>query len=504
MMNNILEYLEKTVKEVPDKTAFKGGGTEYTFRQLVDVSRSIGTVLAARDVRKKPVAVYMKKHPDMIVSFFGVLQAGAFYIPIDEEMPAHRIQYILESIAPEVVICDDSTLENAKKLCTRSEVLYFKDICGLPADDAVLAEIRSRALDIDPMYVVFTSGSTGTPKGVTACHRSVIDYVETLSETLGFSRDTVFGNQAPLYFDAHLKDVYPTLKFGSTTCLIPKELFMFPVKLMEFLNENRVNTICWVVSALSMVSAFGTFKTIKPEYVHTVAFGGEVFQIKQFNAWREALPNASFTNLYGPTEATGFSCWYKVDREFVPGEVIPIGRPFRNTEVLLIKEDGTEAKDGEPGEMCIRGTAVTLGYFRNPEKTAESFVQNPLNDSWPEIIYKTGDIAMKNERGELVFLSRKDYQIKHMGHRIELGEIEAIVSNLDAIKSVCCIFDDERKKIVLYYTGDIEKGELSAKLKELMPRYMLPNSLIPLDTMPFTATGKIDRNLLKKRYMEGK
>ena len=154
--------------------------------------------------------------------------------------------------------------------------------------------------------------------------------------------------------------------------------------------------------------------------------------------------------------------------------------------------------------MCIRGTAVTLGYFRNPEKTAESFVQNPLNDSWPEIIYKTGDIAMKNERGELVFLSRKDYQIKHMGHRIELGEIEAIVSNLDAIKSVCCIFDDERKKIVLYYIGDIEKGELSAKLKELMPRYMLPNSLIPLDTMPFTATGKIDRNLLKKRYMEGK
>ncbi|MBQ2041757.1 MAG: AMP-binding protein, partial [Firmicutes bacterium] len=137
-MNNILEYLEKTVKEVPDKTAFKGGGTEYTFRQLVDVSRSIDTVLAARDVRKKPVAVYMKKHPDMIVSFFGVLQAGAFYIPIDEEMPAHRIQYILESIAPEVVICDDSTLENAKKLCTRSEVLYFKDICGLPADDAAL------------------------------------------------------------------------------------------------------------------------------------------------------------------------------------------------------------------------------------------------------------------------------------------------------------------------------------------------------------------------------
>ena len=116
-MNNILEYLENTVKEVPDKTAFKGGGTEYTFRQLYDISRSIGTVLAARNVRKKPVAVYMKKHPDMIVSFLGVLQAGAFYIPLDEEMPANRIQYILGSIAPDVVICDDSTAENARKLC---------------------------------------------------------------------------------------------------------------------------------------------------------------------------------------------------------------------------------------------------------------------------------------------------------------------------------------------------------------------------------------------------
>ena len=162
----------------------------------------------------------------------------------------------------------------------------------------------------------------------------------------------------------------------------------------------------------------------------------------------------------------------------------------------------TLAEQGETGEICVRGTSVTLGYYNNPEKTKESFVQNPLNKNYPEIIYRTGDLAKRNEQGELIFLSRKDDQIKHMGHRIELGEIEAVAALIDGIRSVCCVFNPNKNKIGLYYVGDPEELTLKAELKNRLPRYMLPHAVVSLPEMPYTPNGKVDRSLLKKRYME--
>ena len=276
---------------------------------------------------------------------------------------------------------------------------------------------------------------------------------------------------------------------------------MFPIKLVEFLNEHKINTVCWVVSALTMISAFRTFEKVKPEHLHTVAFASEVFPIKQFNLWRTALPNARFINLYGPTETTGICCYYEVDREFGLEESLPIGRPFRNTEILLLDENDKLAGPGQQGEICVRGTRLTLGYYRNPEVTAKAFVQNPLNDLYPELIYRTGDIGKYNDRGELVFLSRKDFQIKHMGHRIELGEIEVITNMHDDVKSACCIFEPEKKKIVLYYVGDIDPKDMTAYIKDKLPRYMVPHVIRQLENMPLTPNGKIDRNLLKQMYV---
>ena len=163
-------------------------------------------------------------------------------------------------------------------------------------DKEKLDKVRRTALDTDPLYVLFTSGSTGMPKGVVGHHRGVIDYIDQLSAVLDFDKESVFGNQAPLYFDACMKDIYPTLKFGATTWLIPHELFLFPVRLVEYLNVHKINTICWVVSALTMISAFGTFKEVVPEYLRTVAFGSEVFPIRQFNLWKRTLPQVRFTD----------------------------------------------------------------------------------------------------------------------------------------------------------------------------------------------------------------
>ena len=361
-----------------------------------------------------------------------------------------------------------------------------------------MSNIRNNQIDTDAIYVVFTSGSTGVPKGVSACHRSVIDYTETLSCALSFNENNIFGNQTPLYFDAPLKEIMPTLKFGATTYFIPKKLFMFPIKLVEYLNENKINTICWVVSALTMISAFGVFDKLKPIYLTTVAFGSEVFPIKQFNIWKQALPEAVFYNLYGPTEATGMSCYWKADRELDEGEAIPIGRPFKNTRILLINAEGKQVAANETGEIYICGTCVTLGYYANSEKTAEAFVQNPLNFSYRDIVYKTGDLARYNEHGELVFVSRRDYQIKHMGHRIELGEIEAAADTVPGVARACCIYDKEKKKIKMFYVGTVSEADLMAYLKEYIPRYMLPNTLLKLEQLPLTANGKLDRLALSQ------
>ena len=499
MQKNVLEYLEQTVVRVPDKTAYSDGTDSLSFREVYDGARAIGSFLLREGHARKPVVVFMKKHPNAIMAFYGVLYSGCYYVPLDEEMPQYRIQLIFDTLAPEVVICDAETIGLAEKygLCGRHYL--FEEMAAASVDEERLLAVRQRQISTDPIYVVFTSGSTGVPKGVVACHRSVIDYIEQLSEILQVSEDTVFGNQAPLYFDACLKELYPTLKFGATAYLIPKGLFMFPIKLVEFIREHRINTVCWVASALSLISGFRVLDKLIPDTLHTIAFGSEVFPVKQYEQWKRALPDARFINLYGPTETTGMCCYFEVDREFGPDEVIPIGRPFPNREVLLLTEDGKEAPAGEPGEICIRGNALTLGYYNAPDKTAEAFVQNPLNSHYPELIYRTGDLAKYNERGELVFVSRKDYQIKHMGHRIELAEIELSVNRMEHVELSCCVYDREREKIVLYYVGSALPKEVTAYLKECLPRYMIPNMIEALEQMPLTANGKIDRVLLKSR-----
>ena len=501
---NVLEYLEHTVKRLPDKVAYSNESEGLTFAEVYHDSRAIGSYLNSKGYYGEPVVVFMKKHPKAIAAFYGCVYGGNYYVPIDEEMPRFRIDLIFDNLRPKVMICDESTQEMAKTFDFDGELLIYDEVSQSPINEDALAQIRDKQLDTDPIYIVFTSGSTGVPKGVVACHRSVIDYIENLSEVLEFNEDTRFANQTPLYFDACLKELYPTLKFGASTVIVPKSLFMFPVKLVEFLNEHKVNTVCWVVSALTMISSFKTFDKVVPEYLHTVAFGSEVFPIKQFKIWKETLPNAKFTNLYGPTETTGMCCYYKVNRDFELDEVMPVGRPFHNTEIILLNDENKRAAQGEVGEICVRGTSLTLGYYHNFEKTNEVFVQNPLNDRYPELIYRTGDLGKFNEFGELVFVSRKDYQIKHMGHRIELGEIEVNVNMMEGISTSCCVYDKEKEKIVLYYVGDLEVKDVVSILKDKLPRYMIPNKVEKLDQMPLTANGKIDRVFLKNKYQETK
>jgi non-ribosomal peptide synthetase component F len=246
-----------------------------------------------------------------------------------------------------------------------------------------------------------------------------------------------------------------------------------------------------------MITAFGVLDDPPTTYLKIVGFGGEVFPIKQYRKWKKALPDVRYINLYGPTETTGVSMYYEIDRDFEDDEAIPLGKPFENVDIFLLDENN---KETDEGEICMRGTCVTLGYYQDPERTSQAFVQNPLNSRYPEIIYKTGDIARRNERGELVFVSRKDFQIKHMGHRVELGEIELAACALDDRMQCACIFNKETEHIIMCYVGSLDEKELRDRLKKKVQRHMVPNKFVRLENLPLNQNNKVDRKKLQELY----
>lgn len=507
MKANVTYWLDETAKRFPDKTAYADEKKEITFGELRLQARAIACELTARGLFKKPVAIFLEKGVDVLVSFMGAAYSCNFYSPIDVDMPGSRVNKILEVLEPSVVITTAALREVFSAYDYRGDFLLLEEILAPdgrcktvePEREAALEAARRRGIDTDLLYVLFTSGSTGVPKGVTINHRAVIDYIDWVTETFAVTEKDSFGNQAPFYFDNSILDIYSALKTGATTYIIPKKLFAQPVLLLEYLKEKRINTIFWVPSALIVVAKLKAFRNVDlSDTLKRVLFCGEVMPNKQLNVWRKFLPDVQYANLYGPTEITDACTCYIVDREFSDEEPLPIGLPMPNTDILVLNDKDELVKGEESGELCVRGTSLSMGYYKNPEKTKEAFVQNPLNQAVPELIYRTGDIVKYNERGEIIYLSRKDFQIKHMGHRIELGEIETAVSSLEEISLCCCLYDEKRQKIVLFIEEELDKAYVNEKISRLVPEYMLPNKLIRVEKMPINANGKIDRVKLKE------
>lgn len=498
MQRTVIDWVEEAAKRYPNKKAIVCDEQYITYEELVIRTKRIATNIIKKGIEKKPIPILIDRNIDSIIAFFAVIYSGNYYVPIDSTLPYKRIETILNTLNQYKVII--KTTEKVPNELQDTFSISELDIGEI--DFNKIATIQEKVIDTDPLYIIFTSGSTGVPKGVIVSHHSVIDLIDNFVYEFGFDEKNIFGNQAPFDFDVSVKDIYSTIKTAGTMVIIPKIMFITPKKIVDYLNTNHVNTIIWAVSALRIIENFKVFKNNKPHYLRNIMFSGEVMPVKVLNYWKEYIPEAVYVNLYGPTEITCNCTFYIVDKEYKDDESIPIGKAFKNTEIILLNENNEKCAMEEAGEICVRGSSLALGYFGNTIKTKEAFCINPLNENYEEKIYRTGDIGKYDKKGNLYFLARKDDQIKHMGHRIELGEIEGVVNAIENVDMACCIYHSKEEKIYLFYQSEKEcTKEILNYLSTKLPKYMFPNVLIYVEKIPLSKHGKIDRVYLKEKYM---
>lgn len=491
MEHNVISYLKNSYEKYPDRIACADDEEEITYSELWHKSDAVASALIKLSCNRKPVPIISKKSCKTLIAIWGIIKSGTCYVMVDPMLPKERINSILKVLNADVAIVYDN-----KQRYDSVKVLQYDSVSENNVDEVILKRQRGKICDIDPVYIMFTSGSTGTPKGVVVSHRSVIDFIDCFTDIFHITDQDIIGNQAPWDFDVSVKDIYSAARTGAKIQIIAPKYFTFPKQLMDLLEEKEVTVLIWAVSALCIVSSRGGFDYKRPSCIQKVIFSGEVMPVKQYNIWKENYPEALFANVYGPTEIT-CNCTYAIlDRVYDEDEVLPIGVSFPNERVYLIDEGNliTDEQVGKLGEICVAGTALALGYYSNSDESERSFVQNPFVKQYSEKIYKTGDLGYYGENGNLYFASRKDFQIKHMGHRIELSEIERAVNSIDEVSINCCIYYED--EIVDFVVGNIEGREIRRGLRNILPVYMIPNRFVIRDSLPLNSHGKIDRNEL--------
>ena len=496
---NIINLIEDANYKYKERIAYEYDGDTITFGDVYKKTLSVATKISLISEEGKPIVVISNKNLNIPSIYLGIAHSNCFYVPVSSEMPTIKIENILNITEAAIVLSDEDNLEKVKELNFKGKILTLEECVNNSINYQIIEQRKKRILETYPLYTIFTSGSTGAPKGVVTCHASVVDYVSTFIKTFNITENEVFGNQAPLDYIAGIRDIYIPLMTGCKTIFIKKSLFSTPKLLFEYLNDNKVTTICWVSPALSLCCQFNVFEEIKLKYVTKIFFTGSVFDYKDLNKWKKELPSAMFVNHYGPTEITASCTYYTVDNNKEYTKPAPIGVAFDNRKVLVIGENGRPVKQGEIGEICVIGRCLALGYYKNDDKTRECFVQNPINTMYPEKMYKTGDLGCVDVDGNLIFCGRKDNQIKHMGHRVELDEIESIANACNNVEEVCCVYNTVKGVITLFYSGTASAGEISKFLRQNLPSYMIPRKFIVLEKLPKLFNGKIDRQTIKKK-----
>jgi D-alanine--poly(phosphoribitol) ligase subunit 1 len=501
-MDSLISIVKNSIIKYKDKIVFSDENVSISYSDFGTKISAVGSFLLKQ--KASIVCILLNKSVKTLNCMFGCVFAGSPYVILDANSPKDRLQKIIDSVKPSILIYDDKTepLMNTIEKTNVNKVVNYANIEVEKINVNLLDEAEANSKPNDLVYILFTSGSTGNPKGVMINQSNVISYISWFTKCFSINSETIFGNQTPFYFSMSVSDVYATIFSGASLHIIPLSYFSFPINLVKFLNDKKINTIYWTPSVFSIISFFKIFDYLLPKYLKTVLFAGEVMQVKDLNYFMSKLPNCAYANLFGPTETTDICTYYKVNRHFSDSDSLPIGVPCEGLKCYLLNKDLSICKENEEGELYVCGPFVSPGYFNNPEKTKESFIIKTFENSHQETLYKTGDLCRINNLGEFIFSGRSDFQIKHMGYRIELGEIETALMSNDKVLSSIAIYSNQQDKIIMIYCGNIDKIKALEILKAKVPQYMVPNLLIRVDSMKRNPNGKIDRNWYKEHFKE--
>ncbi|WP_066382149.1 MULTISPECIES: amino acid adenylation domain-containing protein [unclassified Anabaena] len=524
------QILEISANHYPDKEAVIYKNQSITYQNLDKVSNQLARVLNDAGIGKGDrVGVCLNKSIAAVATIYGILKSGAAYVPIDPLAPVKRLKFLITDCELKALVTTSTKLTNLYKDAADDVSQHLK--CVILEDGGKIASEFSPAkvvtweemlrspdtplsptglIDQDLATIIYTSGSTGQPKGVMISHRALLTSVNCLYQGFDIQPTDRIAGLFSIYFIGSVFDIFLPIKAGATLVLVPPELAVLPVELSKFTVNQQITIWSSVSSLLTQLVLRGNIDQYQFPDLRIIIFGGEPFPQKYLHQLMQSIPQAKYYQLYGSTEAFPRTC-YLIENISPDMTKIPIGKAFPNIDLFVMNDNNQIVQPGESGELCMRGSSLMKGYWKNPEKTKEVLIPYVINPHLgAEIVFRTGDIVQQDTNGNYIYIGRRDHQIKSRGYRIELGEIETtLYSHPDIEEAVVIAIPDEQinnriEAVVVTKQGsNLQEHDLQYFCAERLPKYMIPEKIeFRLNSLPKTITGKIDRNLLRTEAIE--